>query len=63
MTYDFYCQACKKGYEVTTPVSKRDEPHRCPKGHVMRRQLSVGLGVQWSGKFQGRWDKVKEGVW
>lgn len=63
MRYDFRCPTCKKGYEVTTPASKRDELHLCPKGHPMQRQLSVPMAQMWTGKFQGRWNKVKEGEW
>lgn len=63
MTYDFYCPTCRKAHEVTTPASKRDELHRCPKGHAMQRQLSVPMATLWSGKFHSPWDKKANGVW
>lgn len=63
MRYDFYCQACRKGYEVTTTASKRDEPHKCPQGHVMRRQLSVPMATLWAGKFHSPWNKKETGEW
>ncbi len=61
--YDFYCPSCRKTHERILPAARRNDTIKCPQGHAMKRQLSAPMATLWNGKFQGRWNKVKEGEW
>jgi len=61
--YDFSCQRCGKTYELTVSVDKRDGEWRCPKGHLMQRQVSAPMATLWAGKFHSPWNKKVTGEW
>jgi putative FmdB family regulatory protein len=32
--YEYYCESCKRRFELLRPVSRMDDPAVCPQGHV-----------------------------
>lgn len=50
--YPYYCDKCKKEYEIVKSMSVSDRQEECPKGHKMRR-LFMPIPFHWGAGFLG----------